>query len=75
MHLDRPGQVKTVLERLDLHVSTRDFHRDPYIYALWIEGRSGNGKSVLLLQLVQRLVQDRAAQVIWLDDASEHLLP
>ena len=73
--MDRPEQVKTALERLDLHVSARDFHRDPSIYTLWIEGRSGNGKSVLLLQLVQRLVRDRAAQVIWLDDASEHLLP
>ena len=73
--MDRPEQVKTALERLDLLVGTRDFRRDPYIYTLWIEGRSGNGKSVLLLQLVRRLVRDRTAQVIWLDDASEHLLP
>jgi hypothetical protein len=73
--MDRPEQVKTVLDRVDLLVSERDFYNDPFIYALWIEGRSGNGKSILLLQVVQRLVRDRAAQVIWLDDAGEHLLP
>jgi hypothetical protein len=73
--MDRSEQVKTALERLDLLVGERDFRCDPYIYALWIEGRSGNGKSILLLQLVQRLVRERMAQVIWLDDAGEHLLP
>src|ERR1019366_2525318 len=73
--MDRPEQLKTALEKLDLFIGERDFYSDPSIYALWIEGRSGNGKSILLLQLVQRLVRERMAQVIWLDDAGEHLLP
>jgi hypothetical protein len=73
--MDREGHVAAAVAELDRHVSDRDWRRDPYVYAFWIEGRSGNGKSVLLLQVMRHLAQDRRANVVWLDDASENLLP
>src|SRR5581483_4655034 len=73
--MERPERVDAALAELDRHVAERDLRQEPYIHALWIEGRSGNGKSVLLLKAMRRLVEERAAPVIWLDDASEQLLP
>ena len=73
--MDRLDHVADALAELDRHVAKRDWHRDPYVYAFSVEGRSGNGKSVLLLQLMRQLVRERGAWVIWLDDASEELLP
>ncbi|MFL6248244.1 MAG: hypothetical protein ACJ74H_19625 [Thermoanaerobaculia bacterium] len=40
---------------------------------LWIDGRSGVGKSVLLLQLLQYVVRERGAAVVWLDRAMRRL--
>jgi hypothetical protein len=40
---------------------------------LWIDGRSGVGKSVLLLQLMQYVVRERGAAVVWLDRAMRQL--
>ena len=73
--MERPDHLAAALSELDRHVTERDWRQEPYIYAFWIEGRSGNGKSVLLLQLMQQIVQKQGAHVIWLDDASEKLLP
>src|SRR5882724_10907745 len=73
--MERPDQLVAALKELDRHILERDWRQEPYIYAFWIEGTSGNGKSVLLLQLMRQLVADRFEQVIWLDDASEQLLP
>lgn len=73
--LDRPQHVVGALAELDRLVNERDWRMESGVYALWIEGRSGNGKSVLLLELMRQLVLDRGATVVWLDDASEQLLP
>ena len=73
--LDRPHHVVAALAELDRLVNEREWRKESGVYALWIEGRSGNGKSVLLLELMRQLVLDRAATVIWLDDASDQLLP
>ena len=66
--MDRPYHVADAL-------AERDWRQDPYVYAFSVEGRSGNGKSVVVLQLMRQLVRERGAQVIWLDDASEELVP
>ena len=73
--MDRTDHVVSAMTELDRHLAERDWRQEPYVYAFWIEGRSGNGKSVLLLQLMRQLVIERSERVIWLDDASEHLLP
>ena len=45
------------------------------IPTFWIGGRSGIGKSVLLVQLLQTMVVDRGYPVYWLDGGSQYLLP
>lgn len=52
---------------------------DPFAFArkaldlCWIDGRSGSGKSVLLLQLMASLVRE-GARVLWLRDRGSELL-
>ncbi len=73
--MERPDRLKQAIEALDGQLAEREWRQEPQIYTLWIDGRSGNGKSVLLLQLMRELVNERRAPAIWLDDASESLLP
>ena len=73
--MDRPNHVAAAMLELDDCVVECESDQDPYIYAFLITGRSGSGKSVLLLEVMRQLVIDRSQQVIWLDDASEELLP
>lgn len=47
---------------------------DPRLPVFWIGGRSGSGKSVLLLQLVSSLVSDLDDPIVWLSGGVE-LLP
>ncbi|MBD8098095.1 S1 RNA-binding domain-containing protein [Pseudomonas fluorescens] len=46
----------------------------PAVNTLWISGRSGAGKSVLLLQIVERLVTE-GRRVLWLGGHAEWLEP
>jgi predicted RNA-binding protein with RPS1 domain len=46
----------------------------PAVHTLWISGRSGAGKSVLLLQIVERLVTE-GRRVLWLGGHAEWLEP
>jgi len=63
--MPRPLRVAEVVATLDdLRESTRG-SSDPSLPVLWIDGRSGSGKSVLLLQVVQHLVIERKSSVIW----------
>ena len=73
--MERRDKLAQAIEALDNHLAEREWRHEPQIYTFWIDGRSGNGKSVLLLQLMRELVLTRKARVIWLDDASENLLP
>jgi hypothetical protein len=70
--LDRLGEA---MEALDRYLAEWEWRREPQIYTFWVDGRSGNGKSLLLLQLMRALVVARKSRVVWLDDASEGLLP
>ena len=69
----RKELITNALTTLDLFLQNRLNNFDPEILTFWISGRSGSGKSVLLLQIMQEMVLKRDAQVIWLDDATETL--
>ena len=63
--------MQSLLESLDEVVKEAKEHRELghlELHVLWIDGRSGCGKSVLLLQLMQRLVQERRAPILWLQN-------
>lgn len=60
----------TLLERQDL--SLRDLRSEARVF--WLSGRSGVGKSVLLLQTVERLVGE-GWKVLWLKGQAELLEP
>lgn len=60
----------TLLERKDL--SQRDLKSEARVF--WLSGRSGVGKSVLLLQTVERLVTE-GWRVLWLKGQAELLEP
>ena len=66
----RDATLASLLTREDLR------HRDLQCAArvFWLAGRSGVGKSVLLLQVVERLVLD-GRRVLWLGGHAEHLEP
>ena len=71
-YMPRPHRLDSLyaslLERKDL--SLRDLHSAARVF--WIAGRSGVGKSVLLLQAVERLVAD-GWRVLWLGGHTELL--
>ena len=73
-YMPRDGRRDTlyaaVEERFDL--SRRDLQSAARVF--WLSGRSGVGKSVLLLQVVERLVRD-GRRVLWLGGAAEKLEP
>jgi len=46
--MDRPNQVAAALAELDRHAAERDWRQEPYIYAFWIEGRSGKREECTL---------------------------
>lgn len=63
--MDRPTRVQQALAAID-DLRHRDAELDEATMPVfWIDGRSGSGKSVLLLQIIERLVVDRTASVVW----------
>ena len=70
--MERPSRVADVLPVLDDHRSKGGVI-DAAIQVLWIDGRSGCGKSVLLLQIMERLVVEDQASVIWFANLTEEL--
>ena len=71
--MHRPDVLQDVWETLHKVVAkakTAQKQGYPELFTLWINGRSGSGKSVLLLQLLQRLVLEKQASVLWLQDNS-----
>ncbi len=64
--------VRVDLRRVTDTPSPTDDNRIPLF---WITGASGSGKSILLLKLMQALVCEDQAPVVWLDDMSDQLLP
>jgi hypothetical protein len=69
----RKQRLDEALSNLDILVKEKQGATEPVIYTYWLDGRSGCGKSVLLLQLMQEIVVKRGALAFWLDDASENL--
>ena len=73
--MDREPRLTAALVALDGVLETRQATRERAVHTFWIDGRSGCGKSVLLLQVMRELVLKRQARVIWLRNASRDLLP
>jgi hypothetical protein len=71
--ITRKEVLAQVLNKFDLHLQEHLNSSNPEIFTFWIYGRSGSGKSVTLLQIMQEIILKRNAQVIWLDDAIEML--
>jgi hypothetical protein len=69
----RKEVLSNVLSELDSFLQKQLDNFNTEILTFWIYGRSGSGKSVLLLQIMQDIILNRNAQVIWLDDETEAL--
>lgn len=68
-YMERHALVKDVLTEIDnIDVSNSG------LSIFWIHGRSGSGKSVLLLQVIRQLVQQQKGEVIWLKSESRALI-
>ncbi|MEM7539767.1 MAG: trypsin-like peptidase domain-containing protein, partial [Chloroflexota bacterium] len=77
--MPRPQHVAAVRQKLEALLQRRQRAYDPALFTLWIDGRSGSGKSVLLVQVMADLVAQGVlgedVAVVWLDDRSEDLYP
>ena len=72
--MPRPKVLASVMRELDLQIKEHEKSKEDEIFMLWIHGRSGSGKSVLLLQSLQHMVLQRNAQVFWFySDESQKL--
>jgi hypothetical protein len=63
--MHRPERVSEVLLTLDVLQQRANTSDEPAIPMLWISGPSGSGKSVVLLQVMQQLIIQRKASVLW----------
>ena len=70
--MERPNILSQVRTRLDALVGERERPAYRSLDVFWIDGRSGSGKSVLLLQLMASMVRD-GARVVWLRDRGGEL--
>lgn len=70
--MERPNILSQACAHLDALVSERERPGYRLLDVLWIDGRSGSGKSVLLLQLMALLVRE-GARVVWLRDRGGEL--
>lgn len=69
--MERSKRLADVLSALDdIRDSVRDYS-EPIIQVLWIDGRSGCGKSVLLLHILEHLVVEDQASLIWFANGTE----
>jgi len=69
----RPKMVKLALEALrEAFPEGRSVDSIPLF---WVTGASGSGKSWLLLEIMEALVCEQQARVVWLDDRSSDLAP
>ena len=69
----RAERVSEALLALRRVVETHTATEDEGVDIFWISGRSGCGKSVLLLQLAEALVVERAARIVWLGNSAAQL--
>jgi predicted RNA-binding protein with RPS1 domain len=71
--MQRPQALQAVRKALDAVVAERDRPAYRLLDIFWIDGRSGSGKSVLLLQLIESLARE-GARVLWLRNRPSGLL-
>lgn len=71
--LARPHRVEEALSELDSVLVDRRGRSEAMLDVFWIKGRSGSGKSVLLLELAQELVLQGEEFVCWLGNRSDQL--
>jgi hypothetical protein len=64
--MERQGSIDDAVQYLDQHVQDNLSSGNSQLVTFWIDGKSGSGKSVLLLQILQKLVLERNAKVFWL---------
>jgi hypothetical protein len=70
--MTRQQRIGEILATLDELLDSNTRTDEPIVPILWIDGRSGSGKSVPLLQLMRHLVIDRdASSVVWLTRTEE----
>lgn len=72
-YMARAAHLADAVDELERMLSDRASAAYPELHTFWITGRSGSGKSVLLLQLMDRMV-DRGRRVVWLDNDSSAVL-
>lgn len=73
---DQPWQVDPEAERLELwldSVESTEADIDRKLPVYWFEGRSGCGKSVLMLQTLARIRQTNRGMMLWLGNDVEEL--
>lgn len=66
--MDRQGSINNAIKHLDQHVQDNLSSGNSQLVTFWIDGKSGSGKSVLLLQILQKLVLERNAKVFWISN-------
>ena len=72
--MDRPDQVASVVRTLNDVRQGRDAENiEEGLSIFWIDGRSGSGKSVLLLEVMRALTHDQSDPVIWFGQATEDI--
>jgi hypothetical protein len=64
--MERTENIRDAITNLDRHVQNNLSTGFSQLVTFWIDGKSGSGKSVLLLQILQKLVLERNAKVFWL---------
>lgn len=64
--MERLENINDALEKLDQHIQVTHSTDNSQLVTFWIDGKSGSGKSVLLLQILQKIVLERNAKVFWL---------
>jgi DNA-directed RNA polymerase subunit E'/Rpb7 len=69
--MKRPEHLAAALAAFDRLAAERDGSGGDTLPIFWIEGRSGGGKSVILLQLLRELVESRGWPAIWLANSGD----
>lgn len=70
----RTEHVQNAIQSLKGVVERQQHAKDGRLPVLWISGKSGSGKSVLLLQVLESLVKS-GLSAVWLKNDARHVVP
>jgi hypothetical protein len=73
-YMPRPIPVAKACERLEKMFAEQARATVHELNVFWMTGRSGTGKSVLLLQVMERMVRN-GRRVVWLNDDAAAIVP